>query len=423
MSIREEKGRQIAATANIRRHGQLWVVPSASGKGKYTVDSKLSRCTCPDFDFRRQPCKHIFAVRVTIEREQTTVTETKADGTTQTTTTETVKVTRQTYRQEWPAYNKAQTNEKRLFLYLLRQLCQGVGEPAQTNGRPRLPLEDMIFAMAFKVYSTVSGRRFMSDLRDAHGKGYLSALPSYNTIFRYFESEVLTDYLKLLIEESSLPLRAVEEDFAIDSTGISTCRFVRWFQAKYGWDFETGGMRVEGQTVEKKDWIKLHLMCGVKTNIVTAVDTSNRHAADTSYFKPLVDTTGANFAMRQVSADKAYVSLANLKTVAGHAASPYIPFRSSDTEKHRLDKTGLWKRMYHFYAYNNDKFAAQYHKRSNVESTFMMIKTKFGDALRSKTRTAQINETLCKVLCHNICCLIQSMYELNLKPKFWAEAA
>ena len=36
---------------------------------------------------------------------------------------------------------------------------------------------------------------------------------------------------------------------------------------------------------------------------------------------------------------------------------------------------------------------------------------------------AQINEALCKVLCHNICCLIQSMYELNLKPKFWSVAA
>ena len=51
------------------------------------------------------------------------------------------------------------------------------------------------------------------------------------------------------------------------------------------------------------------------------------------------------------------------------------------------------------------------------------IEPKFWDALRSKTETAQINEALLKVLCHNICCLIQSMYELNLKPKFWAEVA
>jgi hypothetical protein len=46
----------------------------------------------------------------------------------------------------------------------------------------------------------------------------------------------------------------------------------------------------------------------------------------------------------------------------------------------------------------------------------------FGDALRSKTRRAQINEALCKVLCHNICCLISAMHELNLKPKFYEAA-
>jgi transposase len=83
----------------------------------------------------------------------------------------------------------------------------------------------------------------------------------------------------------------------------------------------------------------------------------------------------------------------------------------------------LWKNMYHYFYYNQERFMASYHKRSNVESTFSMIKAKFGDALRSRTKTAQINEALCKVLCHNICCLIHSMYELNLKPKFWAQVA
>lgn len=70
-----------------------------------------------------------------------------------------------------------------------------------------------------------------------------------------------------------------------------------------------------------------------------------------------------------------------------------------------------------------DVFTEHYHKRSNVETTFHMIKAKFGIALRSKTKTAQINEVLCKVLAHNICCLIQSMFELNVKPEFWNEVA
>ena len=66
---------------------------------------------------------------------------------------------------------------------------------------------------------------------------------------------------------------------------------------------------------------------------------------------------------------------------------------------------------------------AHYHKRSNVESTFSMIKRKFGDSLRRKTDTAQVNETLAKVLCHNLVVLIHEMYELGIEPTFFQQAA
>jgi len=413
MNLREQKGLQIANQVRITKSGNLYLVPSQSGKGKYKVSADEQHCTCADYDFRRAKCKHIFAVEIAVRRESKTITETKPDGTTKTTITETVKVTRKTYPQVWPAYNAAQTQEKRLFQYLLHQLCQGVGSPAQHGaGQRRLPLEDMLFSMAFKVYSTVSGRRFMTDLRDAHGKGYTSKLPSYNSIFRYFESEMLTPHLQMLIEESSLPLATIEQDFAVDSSGFSTCRFFQWVDAKY----------TNPQLMDKREWVKVHLMCGVKTNVVTSVEISDRYAHDTKYFKPLVEATRQNFAMNQVSADKAYLSNTNLKTVASAQAMPYIPFKANSVANDKRH-SALWKQMYHFYAYNQERFMSNYHKRSNVESTFMMIKAKFGDALRSKTKTAQINEALCKVLCHNICCLIQSMYELNLKPKFWAQVA
>jgi transposase len=417
MSIRQQKGLQIAQRAGIVQEGRIYLVPSQSGKGKYKVDVEKRQCTCPDYDFRREPCKHLYAVEVVIEKAKTTTTDARGN----TTTTETVKVTRKTYPQDWPNYNAAQTQEKRLFLYLLHQLCQGVGSPAQDNGRPRYDLEDMIFTMAFKVYSTISGRRFMTDLKDAHGKGYLSALPSYNTMFRYFESEMLTPYLQMLIEESSLPLASIEQDFAADSSGLSTGVYQRWSDAKWGKARTLFGDKQPNE-VSRKDWIKIHIMTGVKTNVVTAVEVTDAHAADSNYFKPLVEATAQGFAMRQVSADKAYISGPNLKAVVDNHAMPYIPFKVNTTGK--APKTSdLFKRMFHYFSYNQERFMANYHKRSNVESTFMMIKAKFGDSLRSKTRTAQINEALCKVLCHNICCLIQSMFELNLKPKFWSVAA
>jgi len=62
-----------------------------------------------------------------------------------------------------------------------------------------------------------------------------------------------------------------------------------------------------------------------------------------------------------------------------------------------------------------------FHKRSNVESTFSIIKAKFGASVRSKMPVAQMNEVLCKVICHNLCVLVQSIYELGIAPTFWAE--
>ena len=65
---------------------------------------------------------------------------------------------------------------------------------------------------------------------------------------------------------------------------------------------------------------------------------------------------------------------------------------------------------------------SHYHKRSNVESVFSMIKVKFRDRVRSKTDVAMVNEVLRKIICHNICVLIQETHELGIDAVFWKEA-
>jgi transposase len=412
MEPREIKGLEIAAKTKLTRKGKsnIWLVPSQSGLAdKYSValDSDKPSCTCRDHEFTNDRCKHIFAVEYTLQREQT------SDGLT--ITTETVKVTRKTYSQNWPAYNAAQTTEKSNLQALLYELCRTIAEPEQQRGRPRLSLADIIFASTFKIYSTVSGRRFQSDLHEAKRRGFLSKMPAYNSVFRYLESEALTPYLHELIATSALPLKSVEHDFAVDSSGFSTGQFMRWLDVKYG------------KEEDRRMWIKVHLMCGVKTNIVTSVELSDGYANDHGFFKPLVEATAASgFRMAEVSADKAYLSGENLLTTLRHKAIPYIPFKTNSKAGQSTygAKSTIWNRMIEFYNSHREEFLGHYHKRSNVETTFHMIKSKFGQRLRSKTMTAQINEALCKVLCHNLCVIIQSVHELGIETDFsMAEAA
>jgi transposase len=325
-----------------------------------------------------------------------------------TTVTETLTVTkRKTYPQNWTAYNKAQTSEQDRFQELLRDLCAGIQEPVtQGRGRPPLPLSDAIFSAVFKVYSCFSGRRFMSDLRESRNRGLISRVPHYNSIFNYLEDAGLTDTLRDLVRQSSLPLAEVETDFAVDSSGFSTSRFLRWYDQKYG------RMR------EQSHWVKVHIMTGVKTNVITAIEIGEQNSNDVQFLPPLVKTTAKGFNISEVSGDKAYGSAKNMNAVAEVNATPFIPFKRNITGK----GSALWEQMYHYFMFKRDEFLQHYHKRSNVESTFSMVKRKFGDSLRSKTDTAMLNETLCKVLCHNLVVIIHEMHELGIEPVFWQSA-
>jgi transposase len=317
------------------------------------------------------------------------------------------KVARVTYAQPWTAYNRAQTTEKDQFCTLLRDLVASVPSPEHKRGRPPLPLSDMIFSAAFKVYSTVSARRFMSDLRHATALGLIDRLPHYNSIFNVLDKESLTPVLSDLIIRAALPLKALETDFSVDSTGFGLQSFYRHFSAKYGRD------------TERRRFLKVHAMIGTKTNVVTAVTVTDEHDGDAPMLPALVTSTAGHFNVERVSADKAYASRLNFGVIESVGATPYVPFKST----HRGDTDSpMWNRLFHYFNMERDTFLMHYHKRSNVESTFSAMKRKFGDTIRSKTPTAQKNEALLKVLCHNIVCVIHEIEQSGAVAMFPALA-
>jgi transposase len=400
MDLRQLKGLEIAARHKILFEGNAWLIPSQENPStvyRVTLGERLN-CPCDDFQLRRKPCKHVLAAQLVCAREY--------GGQPPPITAEAVPV-RPTYTQNWPLYNLTQQTEKYRFRQLLADLCARLAEPPQPGpGRRRTPLADQVFACALKVYTTLSSRRFACDLEDARVLGYLSARHNSVSVCSYLENEGLTAVLQQLIVHSSLPLQALETQFAPDSSGFSTSGFVRWYDEKYG--KERSG----------HDWVKAHIMTGVKTNVVTAAEIHDRHAADSPQFKPLLQTTAEHFTIEEVSADKAYSSRENVEAVAALEAFPAIAFKSNATG----GVGGAFARLFYYYSYHRDEFLKTYHQRSNVESTFSMVKAKFGDAVRSKTTTAMKNEVLCKLLCHNLCCVIHSQIELGIEALFWEDS-
>lgn len=377
--------RQIAA--------DTYFVPSQTNTGSgYVVDIASGKCSCPDHETTGGTCKHQWAIRYfrhEIEAPDGSIIVSEG--------------IRLTYSQDWPAYNRAQVEEKDCAQVLLKSLCDGIEQPAQKTGRPRFPLRDAVFGAAMKVYSTTSCRRASSDLRASEAAGHMTKAPAYNTVFKYTEKPELLPLLKRLVDESARPLAAVERNFAVDGTGFATQTYVRWFDYKHG----------EDRRVQR--WVKCHAAVGTLTNVITAAEVTEGNANDSPEFVGLVERTAKNFDVREVSADKAYLSHANLAAVERVGAQPFVPFKSNSGSA----GSDAWERMHAYFTLNREAFLGHYHRRSNVESTFSALKRKFGAGVRSKLPAAQFNEVMLKCLCHNLSVLVHSIHELGIEPRFW----
>ncbi len=265
----------------------------------------------------------------------------------------------------------------------------------------------MVFASALKVYSTFSLRRFMSDMRTAKENGLINRVSSYSSVSNYMRSEKPTSVLQYLISLSAMSLKSVETKFAIDSTGFRTTKFNDYCREKH-------------KTAQYHNWVKAHICTGVKTNIVTGVEVLEGHSADNLQFIILAEKTRvAGFKIKEMSADKAYSGRKNLAYINSAGGVPFIPFKNNTTGHLRGEGGHIWRKMYNFFTFRREEFLQHYHLRSNIESTNNMIKAKFTYLVRSKDKTAQINEVLLKVLCHNLVVLIQETHELGIEPNFF----
>lgn len=407
IEYRQRRGQELASLFRITQSGDEWTVPSSKGgRKKYTVlitPTNVS-CTCLDHAETGQRCKHIFAVEHLLRNRpgssgvmatQDDPGPTSGDGA--------VEPLRPTYKRDWRLYNTTLINEQEEFEPLAAELCSTIEQPEHLIGRRPVPYRDATLAAIIKVYLNLSERRIMPRLKRAYQLGYLETPITFGTVAAYLEKPELTAILLDLIVRSSLPLVPVETVFAADSTGLLGNRFIRWRDVKY-------------RGMLEHMWCKIHLCCGVNTHVFTAAKIGERDASDLAQLPELLRITRQNFTIREVLADKVYNTVHNQKLIHEMGAAAYIPFKATHTGR----RGGLWSEKFDQWQHDRDEFDRHYHMRSNIEAAIMMMKSKFGDGLRSKTETAMRNEALCKVLCHNLYVLIRCIYGFGLGSGFLA---
>ena len=400
MDARQLKAQVIVGTGKITRGADCYFVPSQSGAERHrvTLEGLFPGCTCPDFELTGQPCKHMLAVRGWLGEQITGCPADKLPPDT--------RLPRKNYPRDWPTYNTIQTREKDLFLALLADLCRTVPEPSRKNlrGRP-IPLADGIFSACYKVYSGFSARRFTCDLEEARERGHISGrAPHFNSVLNVLDNDAVMPILSELVRKSASPLRQVETQFAVDSSGFSGSRFVKWYDRKYG------------HVKEEADWVKAHICCGTRTNIIAVAEVLDKNSGDSPQFPGLVQETAKGFRVHEVAADKAYAGVANFDAVDALGGTLYAAFKINATGA----VGGVYAKMFHLFGLHREEYLQHYHRRSLIETTFSMVKTKFGDFVRAKTERAMKNEVLAKFLCHNLCCIIAAVYELGIDPAFVA---
>jgi hypothetical protein len=403
---REERGRQIASSMQIRKERGRWVVPSQScASERYLVNLEAASCTCPDFKEHGGTCKHQHAVLFWIAwGRDVGAAKDVAEA-----ATKPPPMKRKAYPpKSWSAYNASQVHERTYFERLLGALCEGIPQPTRKSGpgRPRLPIGSVVFSAIMKVYSTMSARRVQSDLFECARRGNLGHLAHYNSISNFFMNPETTPLLELLVEESSTPLRLIENGrFSQDSSGFSTCTYERWFDQKHG------------KLFSKHEWLKLHVMVGTVTNAIVSARVTPQ--ADVTQLPELLERGMRRFDVRELSADAAYSSVRNYDVLERCGVEAFIPFKVNAVMN---PKAPEWSNDLALFVFYPDRFNAHYAFRNNVEATFASMKQKFGGAVASRDPIARINELLGKAVAHNLCCVVKAIFMSGLAPTFWPDA-
>lgn len=270
-------------------------------------------------------------------------------------------------KRNWPEYNDKLV--RRGWFYLSTGFLEHWDEELENmnrgkNGRPfKFPDTFIQFSGLMYTFLRLPYRQL---------EGYLQALSGFIPELR--SADYTTLWQRITKMELNVPIPENDIVVALDSTGIKVTNRGDWMREKHG--------------VERRGWIKVHVVVDVKTRKPITFEITDEKTADHEMAKPLLENINLEDALMDGAYDKEEV----FKFLKGKGVNlPGIKVR-----KNAIVKAGSERAesvlQFQKYGYNSWRIVHQYGRRWAAESVFSAIKRIFGETVRATSTDQMFNE-------------------------------
>lgn len=288
-----------------------------------------------------------------------------------------------------PKYDEFRGNE---VLHVAREIADFVDRERihekQPGGPGRRPMKkrDIIKSLLFLEQFRCCIQKSPSMLEMHKDLLRLEKIPKPRTLYKYRAMPEMSGILERLQKKSADELWKKEMMAATDGTGNPRSKGKHW--------------RKDREDSKKyREYDKAHLMVGVRSLVNPYTRVTRGTWSDLPEFEPLVRNTIPGSNVKQVLADKGYVSSENYEVAAECGATPYI--MPKDNAVYRPHPSNQYQKMVHFATKFPERWKEVYRFRVKVECAIHSKKNAFGDIIRGRTLTSRRNQEILRDIVHN----------------------
>ena len=298
-----------------------------------------------------------------------------------------------------PKYDKFRANE---VLHVAEEITDFVDRERIHEkrpggpGRPPIKKRDIIKSLLFLTHFKCCIQKSPSMLEMHKNILKLEKIPKPRTLYKYRAMPEMSGILERLQYKSADELWIKEKVAATDGTGNGRSKGKHWRKDR-------------NDSKKYREYDKAHYIVGVRSLVIPHTRVTRGTWSDLPEFEPLVQNTIPGSNIKQILADKGYVSNENYELAAVYGVTPYI--KPKDNAVYRPHPSNQYEKMVHYATKFPERWKNVYRYRVKAECAIHSKKAAFGDIIRGKYPPSRRNQELLRDIVHNFRMTIMDRFD------------